>query len=168
MDGCYSRSEARRWRQLAAIVIAATACASVGGLPSESLEAGEVSVYPLATVVDAARQATLAADLEVSEVTQVDSNTWMTLASHAGSLFGGYGSIVRVIIHQLNADSVAVRIFTKKRLATDLSSRTDWGDEILLNLNRILAGAPGGVVPGQRPLWSAETLAKRFCIASSS
>jgi hypothetical protein len=35
-----------------------------------------------------------------------------------------------------------VRILTVKRLATDLSARADWSDDILSHLNRLLVGRP--------------------------
>lgn len=131
---------------LPVFVAATTACASMGGLRTAPLEAGDVTVYPdsLATVVAAAHQATLAAQLEVHDVTQTDSTTWMILASNGGSFVAGYGALVRVVIHQMSPGSVAVRIVTKKKLATDLSTRTDWVYDILHHLNRALVRVPAG------------------------
>lgn len=124
---------------LAALVIGA-ACASTGGLRSEPLDQGEAKFYaaPLAVVEPAARQAVLSAGLGVDTVSQLDSLTWMIIAKKGMSLFS-YGELVRVVVQQTSEGPVAVRVFTKRRLATNITARGDWSGRIFEQLDHILA-----------------------------
>src|SRR6266568_834246 len=107
--------------QIAMLAVIAVGCASAGGMRSEPLDAGEVKFYaaPLNTVAPAARQAVLAAGLAVDTVSQPDSLTWMIIAKKGMSLFS-YGELVRVVVQQTTEGPVAVRVFTKRRLATNI------------------------------------------------
>jgi hypothetical protein len=124
---------------LAALMIEA-ACATIGGLRSEPLDRGEVKFYavPLAVVAPAARQAVLSAGLEVDTVSQLDSLTWMIIAKKGMSLFS-YGELVRVVAQQTPERAVAVRVFTKRRLATNITATGDWSGRIFELLDHILA-----------------------------
>jgi hypothetical protein len=126
--------------RLATLAVIGTACASTGGMRSAPLDAGEVKFYgaPLAIVAPAARQAVLAAGLEVDTVSQQDSVTWMIIAKKGMSLFS-YGEVVRIVVHQTTDGAVAVRVFTKRRLATNLTAKEDWSGPIYEELDHILA-----------------------------
>ena len=125
---------------LAALGIAVAACASTAGLRSQPLDAGEAKFYaaPLNTVAPAARQAVLAAGLDVDSVSQTDSLTWMIIAKKGMSLFS-YGERVRVVVQQTADGPVAVRVFTKRRLATNITAKGDWSGPIFEQLDHILA-----------------------------
>ena len=127
-------------RARAAVVLIAAACASTGGMVSEPLDAGEAKFYsaPLNTVAPAARQAVLAAGLDVDTVSQPDSLTWMILAKKGMSLFS-YGELVRVVVRGTPEGAVAVRVITKRRLATNIAARGDWSGKIFEQLDHILA-----------------------------
>ena len=118
-----------------------TACASAGGMRTEPLDAGEAKIYatPLGVVVPAAQQAVRAAGLEVENVSQPDSVTWMIVAKKGMSLFS-WGELVRVVV-QPSPDSAAVvvRVFTKRRLATNITAKGDWSGAIFDELDHILA-----------------------------
>jgi len=124
---------------LAALALGA-ACASTGGLRSEPLDRGEAKFYatPLAVVAPAARQAVLSAGLEVDTVSQLDSLTWMIIAKKGMSLFS-YGELVRIVVQQTVEGAVAVRVFTKRRLATNITARGDWSGRVFEQLDQILA-----------------------------
>lgn len=126
--------------QLAALAVIAAGCASAGGMRSEPLDAGEVKFYtaPLNTVAPAARQAVLAAGLDVDTVSQADSLTWMIIAKKGMSFFS-YGELVRVVVHQTPEGPVAVRVFTKRRMATNITAKGDWSGPIYGQLDHILA-----------------------------
>lgn len=117
-----------------------SACASTGGMRSEPLGAGEAKFYtaPFQTVAPAAREAVRAAGLDVDTVSHPDSMTWMILAKKSGSLFS-YGELVRVVVQQTPEGAVAVRVFTKRRLATNITARGDWSGPIFAKLDMILA-----------------------------
>ena len=125
---------------LAVAAAIAAACASTAGLRSEPLDAGETKFYsaPLAVVGPAARQAVLSAGLNVDTVSTPDSLTWMIIAKKGMSLFS-YGELVRVVVAQTPDRAVAVRVFTKRRLATNVTAKGDWSGAIFQQLDRILA-----------------------------
>jgi hypothetical protein len=126
--------------RLAVLAGSLAACASTGGMRSQPLEAGETKVYAAAlnTVAAAARQAVLAAGLKVDTVSQPDSLTWMIIAKKGMSLFS-YGEVVRVVVQQTPEGAVAVRVFTKRRLATNLTAKGDWSKPIFEQLDHILS-----------------------------
>ena len=125
---------------LAVAAAIAAACASTAGLRSEPLDAGETKFYaaPLAVVGPAARQAVLSAGLNVDTVSTLDSLTWMIIAKKGMSLFS-YGELVRVVVAQTPDGAVAVRVFTKRRLATNVTAKGDWSGPIFHQLDLILA-----------------------------
>jgi len=124
----------------AAAVAITAACASTAGLRSAPLDAGETKFYaaPLAVVGPAARQAVLAAGLNVDTVSTPDSLTWMIIAKKGMSLFS-YGELVRVVVAQTPDRAVAVRVYTKRRLATNVTAKGDWSGPIFQQLDLILA-----------------------------
>jgi len=124
---------------LAVAAAIAAACASTAGLRSEPLDAGETKFYaaPLAVVGPAARQAVLSAGLNVDTVSTLDSLTWMIIAKKGMSLFS-YGELVRVVVAQTPDGAVAVRVFTKRRLATNVTAKGDWSGPIFQQLDSIL------------------------------
>jgi len=128
--------------RLLVLALMTSGCATLGGLRTAPLDAGTATIYaePLVAVEGAARNAVDAAGLDLAEVSQVDSSTWMLLASSGLSFTGGYGALVGVVAQELAPDAVAVRIVTKKRLATDLTARTDWDLDIVSYRNRRLGG----------------------------
>jgi hypothetical protein len=117
-----------------------SACASTGGMRSEPLGAGDAKFYtaPFQTVAPAAREAVREAGLQVDTVSHPDSLTWMILAEKGWSL-AGYGALVRVVVQQTPEGAVAVRVFTKRRLATNITARGDWSVPIFEKLDLILA-----------------------------
>jgi len=126
--------------QLAALAIIAAGCASVGGLRSEPLDAGEVKFYTarLDVVAPPPRQAVLAAGLDVDSTSQPDSLTWIIIAKKGMSFFS-YGELVRVVVQQTTEGPVAVRVFTKRRMATNVMAKGDWSGTIYEKLDHILA-----------------------------
>lgn len=126
--------------RLAALAAIMAACASTGGMRSQPLDAGETKIYaaPLNTVAPAARQAVLAAGFDVDTVSQPDSLTWMIIAKKGISLFS-YGEVVRVVVQQTPEGAVVVRVFTKRRLATNITAKGDWSTPIFDQLDHILA-----------------------------
>lgn len=116
-------------------------CASLGGLRSAPLDEGELRSYPatLSTALPAARAAVRAVGLDVDDTTWVDSTTWMLLATRGGG-FSSYGELVRVVVRSTASDAVAVRVISRRRLATTVFA-PDWTDAILAHLDHILGNA---------------------------
>jgi len=126
--------------RLAVVAVIAGACASTAGLRSAPLDAGETKFYaaPLGVVGPAARQAVLSVGLNVDTVSTPDSLTWMIIAKKGMSFFS-YGELVRVVVAQTPDGAVAVRVFTKRRLATNVTAKGDWSGPIFQHLDSILA-----------------------------
>ena len=80
----------------------------------------------------------LAAGLNVDTVSTPDSLTWMIIAKKGMSLFS-YGELVRVVVAQTPDRAVAVRVYTKRRLATNVTAKGDWSGPIFQQLDLILA-----------------------------
>ena len=100
---------------------------------SEPLDQGVSRSYSasLKVAVDAARSAMIGAGIGIEEVKEVDANTWMILGKKGTSAWS-WGELVRVVVQEQAADStVAVRIITKRRLATNITAKGDWSDSIL-------------------------------------
>lgn len=93
---------------------------------------------PLGVVVPAAQQAVLSAGLDVDQVSQPDSLTWMIIAKKGMSFFS-YGELVRVVARQTPEGAVVVRVITKRRLATNITAKGDWSGPIFERLDQILA-----------------------------
>ncbi len=94
----------------------AAACASVQGVRSELIDAGEVRFYaaPFGAVVAATRTTVQTLEIKVQDTATVDSTTWMVLGTKGMSMMS-YGEVVRVIVHQTSDGPVAVRVVTSPR-----------------------------------------------------
>jgi len=130
-----SRAIRRCWTALTLITVA---CATAGSVRSPPLDAGEAKFYasPLPVVTQATRLAMLSAGLAVDTMSQPDSLTWMILG-HRGLSLLSYGEVVRVIVQQVPEGAVAVRVVTKRRLATNITAK-DWSHPIFERLDQIL------------------------------
>jgi hypothetical protein len=130
-----------RNRRLLSPVVAGivAACATAGGVKSDPLDAGEAKFYtsPFSTIVPAARQAVLAAGLDVDQTLRPDSSTVMIIAKKGMSLLS-YGEVVRVVVQQPPEGPVAVRVLTKRRLATNITAQGDWSGPVFEHLDQIL------------------------------
>ena len=123
------------------LLVLAAACASTGGMRSEPIDEGEARVYtaPLTVIAPAVQQAVLAAGLDVDGVSQPDSATWMIVAKKGMSFFS-WGELVRVVAQETpDRAAVVVRVFTKRRLATNITAKGDWSGTIFDELDHILA-----------------------------
>jgi hypothetical protein len=120
------------------LTLITVACATAGSVRSQPLDAGEAKFYasPLPVVTQATRQAMLSAGLAVDTMSQPDSLTWMILG-HRGLSLLSYGEVVRVIVQQVPEGAVAVRVVTKRRLATNITAK-DWSHPIFERLDQIL------------------------------
>jgi hypothetical protein len=126
----------------AGCAVLVAACASVQGVRSQPLDAGDVHFYaaPFSDVVAAARTTVLALEINIQDTATVDSTTWMVLGTKGLSLMS-YGEVVRVIVHQTADGPVAVRVVSKRRLATNILAR-NWTDSIFEKLDAIFHPQP--------------------------
>jgi hypothetical protein len=108
-----------------------SACATSGALKQEPLDQGVSRIFTgnYDMILKAARDATVAAGLHLESVDKVDDHTWSLLGKKDASAWSA-GELVRVVIQQTGPDSTAVRIISKKRLATNVAARGDYSQAI--------------------------------------
>jgi hypothetical protein len=108
-----------------------SACATSGGLKQEPLDQGVSRTFigNYDTILKAARDATIAAGLHLESVDKVDEHTWTLLGKKDASVWSA-GELVRVVVQQTGPDSTAVRIISKKRMATNVAARGDYSQAI--------------------------------------
>ena len=108
-----------------------SACATTASLKQEPLDQGvsRIFVGNYDTILKAARDATVAAGLHLESVDKVDEHTWTLLGKKDASAWSA-GEMVRVVVQQTGSDSTAVRIISKKRIATNVAARGDYSQAI--------------------------------------
>jgi hypothetical protein len=116
---------------LAFAFVVFSACATSGALRQEPLDRGVsrtfIGKYDM--ILNAARDATVAAGLHLESVDKVDDHTWALLGKKDASAWSA-GELVRVVVQQTGPDSTAVRIISKKRIATNIAARGDYSQAI--------------------------------------
>jgi hypothetical protein len=122
-----------------ALPLAVAACASAGGLRQEPLNAGVQRSFaaPLLRTVNAARTAMAGAGITIEEATQVAPNAWMIMGKKGVSGFS-WGELVRVVVEESPPGQCAVRVISKRKVATNITAAGDWSrsllDQIALSL----------------------------------
>ncbi|MGZ3506692.1 MAG: hypothetical protein ACXVAW_19390 [Vulcanimicrobiaceae bacterium] len=116
---------------MALALIGLSACATSGALKQEPLDRGVSRTFTgnYDTILKAARDATVAAGLHLESVDKVDDHTWSLLGKKDASAWSA-GELVRVVIQQTGPDLTAVRIISKKRIATNVAARGDYSQAI--------------------------------------
>ena len=107
------------------------ACATSNALKQAPLDQGVSRTFTgnYDTILKAARDATVAAGLHLESVDKVDDHTWTLLGKKDSSAWSA-GELVRVVVQQTGPDSTAVRIISKKRIATNVAARGDYSRAI--------------------------------------
>ena len=121
-----------RWVPL---TMALAACSTMGGMRTEPLDRGATRRYSadLQTAVAATRNALIGSALDIDDVEPVDGQTWMFLAKRNTSRWS-HGELIRVIVQQTGAEVVTVRVLSKRRVAVEVSARSDWSDAVFAQL----------------------------------
>lgn len=120
------------WMAVAAL---AGGCASTGSIKNEPLDAGVSRAFEGSYdhVLRAAREATTAAGLAIDSYEAVDSTTSVIVAKKGASAFS-WGELVRVVVQKTDAGHVMVRVYTARRLATNITAKGDYSDTIFQNI----------------------------------
>ncbi len=123
-------------RKIPFTVVLVAGCASMGGLKSEPLDQGVTRYYEatLADAVRSVRSAVTGAGIAIDEVSQVNESTWMIAGKKSAGAFS-WGEIVRVVVQDEGSQGIAVRILTKRRVATNVTATGDWSNQIFSQLD---------------------------------
>jgi hypothetical protein len=113
-------------------VLSPIACATTGSIRSAPLSAGMARTFAaeLPAVMSAAREAMVEAGLTIEESRQVNDTTWMIIGQNPASIMS-YGEIVRVVVEKAGAAGTAVRVHSKRRVATNVTAKGDYSPRIL-------------------------------------
>jgi hypothetical protein len=83
------------------------------------------------------------ASIGIESVEQVAPDTWMVIGKKGASAWS-WGELVRAVIQSAvlpdATRGVTVRIITQRRLATNVTARGDWSQQIFTQLDLLLAG----------------------------
>jgi len=117
--------------RILALTVTLGACASVGGMRSAPLTEGVPRTFAAGhtTVLNASREAVVEAGLAIDEVRQVNDRTWMIIAKKGASGFT-WGELVRVVVQEESPSETMVRVYTQRRMATNVTAKGDYSDTI--------------------------------------
>lgn len=106
-------------------------CASAGGMRVEPLDIGVVREFngEYTTVLRATRSAITGAGLTIDSDENVNDSTAMIVAKKGISAFS-WGELVRVIVQKSADDRTAVRVLSRRRMATNLTAKGDYSATI--------------------------------------
>jgi len=127
---------------------AASACSTVSSIQAAAPAAGLNArfVAPLPEVEQAIVRALAANQLGVQAVTLEGDTAWVAVASR-GMTFWSYGEIVRIRAAILDSVTTGVWIYSQRRLATNVSAKSDWAEilhaDIRDELRASLVSVPG-------------------------
>lgn len=115
-----------------AAAVSMSGCATTGALKQEPLDQGVARVFAGSydTILKAARDAVVASGLHIEAVDKIDDHTWSIVGKKDASAWS-WGELVRVVVQQASPDSTAVRVVSKKRMATNVGARGDYSQAIL-------------------------------------
>ena len=114
-------------------------CASQSGMREEPLDAGVARSFrgSFAKVLRATRVALENAGLTIEAFEQPNSSTAIILAD-ADSSAWSWGELVRVVVIKPRRKRVVVRVFTRAKLATNVTAKHDYSDTVFSNIRLAL------------------------------
>ena len=110
-------------------------CATRNSMLSAPLGAGRSQSFNSAydTVVKAVRDAVIASGFAIDTTSEFGNETFVMVAKKDASGWS-WGELVRVTIQGVSEDETIVRVYTARRLATNITARGDWADTVFANI----------------------------------
>jgi hypothetical protein len=117
---------------LPVVLVALSACASMGGMRTEPIDKGNFRTYraPLAKVVAASHQAMVGTGISVQEAQELEPGVWMILGKKGMSAFS-YGELIRVVVRKQDRGQVVVNVISKRRGTFNIFAKGDYSQAIL-------------------------------------
>jgi hypothetical protein len=111
-------------------------CASTGSVRNADPDAGTARTYQagLQRTVVAAREAMTESGLVIEDITQAENGSWLIMSRSKSGPFS-YGEIVRVIVVGVDPRQTTVRVYTKRRIAFNITAKGDYARQILANID---------------------------------
>jgi hypothetical protein len=121
---------------LALLSVVALGCASAGGMRNAPLDVGTARTFDgaFSRVLRAAREATVASGLAIDSFEQPDSATAVIVSKKGSSAFS-WGELVRVVVQRADSAHVVVRVYSKRRMATNITAKGDYSSTIFQNMD---------------------------------
>ncbi len=111
-------------------------CATIGTMRNASLDEGVPRIFTASfdRVLKATREAVIQSGLQIEEVNQIDNQTWIIIGKKDVSAWS-WGELVRVTVQKKSKSETLVRVFTKRRLATNFTAKGDYSRSILSSID---------------------------------
>ena len=110
-------------------------CATVSSVRSAPLSEGVSQTFAAehALVLRAAQEAVVDAGLTVEAVNKIDDKTSIIIGTKGMSAFS-WGELVRVSVERTSDTETTVRVYTKRKVATNIFAKGDYSQDILSNI----------------------------------
>lgn len=110
-------------------------CASTSSLQNAPLHAGKARVFNASFdwTLKAAQEAAVSAGLEIESTSQTDDGGRMIIAKKASSVWS-WGELVRLLVLRKGVNATEVRVYTKKRVAINVTAKGDYSDAVFSNM----------------------------------
>ena len=124
---------------LAGMLIFAVGCSSVGSMRDIPYTEGDSKVFntPFDKVKEAAVQAFYELGASISEQYKADESTYVIIGTEGASAFS-WGTLVRVLLEKNGESSTTVRVVTKRKLATNITAKSDYSNDIFIRIQNKL------------------------------
>ena len=125
-----------------ALPIMLGACASTSTMREAPLSEGEERTFDadFEAVIGAAREAVADAGLGIEDAYEVDDDTFVIIGRARSSAFS-YGGYARAVIERVAEGRTVVRVFTKRKVATNVTAKGDYSGPIFSTLTTELRTA---------------------------
>ena len=127
----------RRLRILACVglAIVVAGCATTSSIQNAPLHAGISRTFTndYETVLKATREALVESGLNIERATEVDEDNYMIIGKKSTSAFS-WGELVRVVITKVDENETTVRVYTKRKVGTNIAAKGDYSNSVLSNI----------------------------------
>ena len=116
-------------------IICVGGCATRTAMLDAPLDAGHSQTFSAdyARVITASRDALTSSGLDIDDAIEIDDRTFVILAKRGVSM-SSYGELVRVAVQGVSESETEIKVYTKRRLTTNITARGDWADTVFANI----------------------------------
>ena len=116
-------------------IICIGGCATRTAMLEAPLDAGRSQIFSAEydRAITASRDALTSSGLDIDEASEVDSGTFVILARKGASMWS-YGELVRLTVQGVSETETEVKVYTRRRLATNVAARGDWANTVFANI----------------------------------
>lgn len=120
------------------LAVALAACSNMTAVQNTPLHAGTSRAFAgdFNTIVRTAREAITETGLRIESANEVQPSVWMIMAKAPTSWWSA-GEIVRVVVDRSGTKpgEVMVRVYSRKRISTNIGAKGDYAESLLSNID---------------------------------